>query len=369
MKLSTTLALTGCAAVGAFLLGHKSHEETQSVANAPVAGPPAEASRGALPSRTRETGESAVRALGKYAASSREVTAENAAKLSSRERLELLEKGALAGDFGNQEAMLCGLISVLTREEIREAADTLGRIQDQGNVQAPEVWQGIWRQWGRVDPKVCLSFFGQDAVSKTTVDARNVMAGWLEVDSGGALAWAKEPGKSYLTAAAAALAISRVANGNLKELQAEIAALPAGESTAMICLEDYFDLASLSSDGKSVETVYDEMPSALKATAWTAAAKRIGYVDSAKAKAWLSAHASDSGRNYAGLSDLFRTLAYEDAEGTAQWAAGLPYSRETDSIHPIEFVMSRWRGEDPDAAEVWLKNQPQNAPWRSGSPQ
>src|SRR5690606_20328861 len=145
----------------------------------------------------------------KYASCTKEFSAENAARLTPAERLELLTNGAWVGDYGNQAAMLCGLISVLTVDEIREAADILDRIQSQGNSQAPEVWQTLWQQWGRLDPEGCFKFFGSSAVARSPVDARNVMAGWLDTHAAAALSWAWEPGKSSLQAAAAALAISR----------------------------------------------------------------------------------------------------------------------------------------------------------------
>jgi hypothetical protein len=364
MKLSTTLALTACAGVAAFVAGHRTHHEATPVVAAPEIQRPASLTR-PLPARgSRDaTAAEAVRAMGKYAACSKEFSAANAARLTSKERLELLANGALVGDYGNQEAMLCGLISVLTREEIHAAADVLGGIQDQGNSQAPEVWKSLWQQWGRMDPEGCLAFFGPDAVSKSPIDARNVMTGWLETDAAAALTWARKPGKAPLEAAAAALAISRSANGDLKQLESAILKLPADDATSKACLEDYFDLASLAGKDQTAATIYQQIPAALRPAAWTVAARRIGYGDSAAAKAWLSQHAADPGRNYDGVSDLFNTLTSEDPAGTARWAAQLPYSAASDRVHPAALPVMRWRQRDPAAAAAWLKTQPADAPW------
>lgn len=362
MKSSTALVLTVCAGVAAYVAGQWSQRETTPGGVAAETGRPASLAR-PLPPRGSRDGATAVRALGKYASCSKEYSAGNAARLTSEQRLELLANGAWAGDYGNQEAMLCGLISVLTREEIRQAADILGSIQDQGNSQAPEVWKSLWQQWGRLDPEGCLKFFGPDAVAKSPVDARNVMTGWLEVNADAALAWARKPGKSPLEAAAAALAISRSVNGDLKQLETAILKLPEGEETSKVCLEDYFDLATLAGDDQTAATVYDGLPSELRPAAWAVAAKRIGYADSATAKAWVTQHASDPGRNYGGISDLFSTLMHEDPAGTVRWAAQLPYSAESDPVHPAFYPVLRWEQSDPVAAAEWLKTQPPDAKW------
>jgi hypothetical protein len=364
MKLTTTLALAACAGVVAFVAGHR----TQTTASPEIAPAAARGSMAPTKSGPRHasrdaTAAAAVRALGKYAACSREFSASHAARLSSRERLELLANGALVSDYGNQEAMLCGLISVLTGEELQEATAILGRIQDQGNLQAPEVWKSLWQQWGRLDPEGGLAHFNSHAGGKSPTDARNLMTGWLETDAAAALVWSKHPGKGALEAAAAALAISKSANGDLKQLESAILGFPDGDATAKACLEDFFDLASLATNGKTAAAIYEQISPALRPAAWATAARRIGYGSSAEAKAWLTAHAGDPGRNYGEIGDLFRTLAYEDPAETARWAARLPYSAATDPIHPAVMPVASWRERDPQAAAAWLETQPPEAPW------
>ncbi|MDB6078574.1 MAG: hypothetical protein JWO82_2321 [Akkermansiaceae bacterium] len=364
MKLSSVLVLAVCAGVVAFVAGHRTHQE-RGPATAP-----AEARRTAAPANSGGAHASrdaaavaAVRAIGKYAACSQEFSASNAARLSSQERLQLLANGALVGDYGNQEAMLCGLISVLSREEIQEATGILSGIQDQGNRQAPEVWKSLWQQWGRLDPEGGLAHFGADEGGKSPVDARNMMTGWLETDAAGALAWAQKPGKAPLEAAAAALAISQSANGDLKQLESAILKFPGEDATAKACLDDYFDLASLAGKDQSAAAIYEQISPSLRPAAWPAAAKRIGYGNSAEAKAWLTEHAGDPGRNYGQIGDLFQTLTYEDPAGTARWAVQLPYSAATDPVHPAVMPVANWLERDPEAAAAWLKTQPADVPW------
>jgi hypothetical protein len=362
MKLSTALVLTVCAGAVAYLAGQRSQQERAPDRVAAEVGKTVPKSVPRPPRGSRDPA-TAVRALGKYASCSREYSAGNAARLTSEQRLELLANGAWADDYGNQEAMLCGLISVLTREEIHEAADILGSIQDQGNSQAPEVWKSLWQQWGRLDPEGCLKFFGPDAVSKTQVDARNVMTGWLETNAEAALAWAWKPGKSPLESSAAALAISRSANGDLKQLESAMLKLSASEGTAKECMEDYFDLAMLSGEDSTAADVYDAIRPELRPAAWSVTAKRLGYGDLDTAREWVTRHAHDPGRNYSGLTDLLQSLSHVDPAGTVRWASQLPYAPESDQMHPAVYPLIRWQERDPAAAEQWIKNQPPDATW------
>lgn len=355
MKPSTTLSLTVCAGAAAFLLGRWNAGAGAGRENGPAA-----METRAPSARTRASDASA--RSGSLAVCER-VSPEKVALLSSVERMRLLADGALIYNSANQAAVLCGVISALTKEEIQEAMNILGGIQDRGNYQTQEVWDGLWKQWGRVDPMACLANFGVDAVSKSRADARNVMTGWLETDPAAALAWAKEPKHAPLEAAAAALAITSQAHGGLKQLESAILALPADGLTANECLQDYFDLASLAGKAQSPETIYQQIPAALRPAAWSVTARRIGYGDSAVAKAWVSQHAADPGRDYDGISNLLHTLTYEDPAGTARWAAQLPYSAASDRSHPAARPVAKWMEQDPVAAAAWAKTQPPDAPW------
>lgn len=364
MKLPSILALAACTGVIAFLAGHRTRQEPRQEPSLATVDHSVASANSERRLSSRDTAAvAAVRAIGKYAACSQEFSARNAARLSSEERLQLLANGALVGDYGNQEAMLCGLISVLSRDEIQEATGILNGIQNEGNRQAPEVWKSLWRQWGRLDPQGGLAHLGPDNGNKSPTDARNMMTGWLETDAAAALAWAQKPGKVPLEAAAAALAISKTANGDLKQLESAILKFPDRDETAKACLEDYFDQASLAGKDQTAAAIYENITPALRSAAWPAAARRIGFGNSAEAKTWLTGHASEAGRNYGEIRDLFQTLTYEDPAGTARWAAQLPFSAATDAIHPAAMPVASWLERDPQAAAAWLKTQPADAPW------
>ncbi|HEY1122220.1 MAG TPA: hypothetical protein VGE67_11500, partial [Haloferula sp.] len=155
------------------------------------------------------------------------LTVEEARALTSEERMALITRGGMSWNSGNQIALMGGVIAALTKDEIGPATEILGGIQDRGNFQTQEVWNALWTQWGRVDPTKALEFFAAEHSGKSKSDARNMMTGWIETDPLAAFAWAKQPKQSSLEAAAAALAITRNANGDPKRMEASILALPA----------------------------------------------------------------------------------------------------------------------------------------------
>ena len=291
MKSSTTLALAVCASVAAFSMGRWN-----------AAAPARQVSR------LQDTDARSSRPLPKREpraiheetptdplASCERVQAEKVALLSSEERMALLADGALIYNSANQAAVLCGVISALTKEEIRDAANILGRIQDRGNGITQPVWDALYKQWGRVDPVVALAHFGIDAVSKSPADAKHVMAGWLETDSSAALAWATLPKQAPLEAAAAAYAITSSTGGDRKRLEAAILELPADSQMTRACLEDFFDLASLAGEGQTATAIYDGLAPSLRAAAWPVTKRRLTFAEPAEAAAWMEKHANDPG--------------------------------------------------------------------------
>lgn len=354
MKLSTTLALAACAGIAAFFLGRGIHSGADVRPDEAVAHT---RSAPARPLPAHEAGIENLHHLSTVISSG--ISPEQAARLTSQERMELLASGGSVYLTGNQTAVLCGLISSLHKDEMHEAMKILGGIQDRGNGINQEVWDTFWKQWGRVDPAGCLVDFGENAVSKNPGDARNVMKGWLEMNADAALAWANQPHSSPLEADAAATAISYNANGDLKQLEAAILKLPADGATRKACIESYFDLATISGDGQSAATTYEKIPEALRPAAWSVAARQMSYGDLAGAKEWITAHVGDPGHDYEAVRDLVQSLSHEDPATTARWAIQLPYSAATDGIHPCTIAMLNWHRRDPAAATAWLKSQPQ----------
>jgi hypothetical protein len=359
MKTTTTVALAACVGAASFLMGRwNAREEPGKNVDSSNAGP---VSVRELPRRpARDAGEVAGPLTTAVCGG---ISAEKAVRLTPVERMALLVNGAMVYNSGNQTAVLCDLISTFSKEEIREAARLFSEVQERGNFQTREVWDSLWKQWGRVDPIGCLMDAGENAPAKSPGDMRNVMAGWLETDAAGALAWAKEPKQDSLHAAAAALAITQSANGDIKRLKSIIQALPSDGLTRRECLQDYFDLASLAGEGQSVAAIYDQLDPSLREAAWPVAMQRLSYGDSQEAVSWLQNHAGDPGRDYGVVERLIDELAEKDPAATAKWVVQLPDPTAERLAHPGLIPVMRWRQQDPAAAAAWLKTQPPNAPW------
>ncbi len=295
------------------------------------------------------------------------VTAEQARALTREQRMDLVRTGALIFDGNKQAPFLEGVIASLGKDEIEEAVSIIAKAQNRGNFPAPAVWNGLWTQWGRVDAAGCLAHFAQTPQGKSRSDARHIMEGWYETDPAGALAWAAGPHTSYHEAAAAACALTRSAEGDVKKLEAALLGRGAGDATAKDCLQDYFDLASVSAGHNDSGLVYEQMPEALKPDAWSVAMQRLNYTDPQAAVDWLTKHAGDPGRNYSRTSGLVSELSREDPAGTASWAARLPEDSSGDpsqgATHPAIVAFSLWRRTDAPAAAKWLETQPDTIAW------
>ncbi|MES2437863.1 MAG: hypothetical protein V4584_02265 [Verrucomicrobiota bacterium] len=360
MKRSTLLILALGTAVTAFSLARWSRPAAVSSTHA--AAPPARPALARV-SPVRDTTPPPAKEIGKYPPACKGVTTEQALQLTSQERMAMLARGALVSDWGNQAALLCGLISGLTSDELAEATKILTDARQLGNGQPAVVWQSLWQQWGRLDPQAAFARFAETEGDETNDCARNLMQGWLETRADGALAWAQTPKNTRLEAVAAALAISRDANGDPKQLAAALLKLPADGATAQAGLDDYFDLASLTPDSPSPAEIYAQLDPSLRPAAWSVAAKRLTLGDPALVKSWLTTHAADPGRDYQSTARFISSQAYQDPAATARWAAQLPYDAARDSVHPAARAFLMWRQSDPAAAEAWLKTQPADAPW------
>jgi hypothetical protein len=71
---------------------------------------------------------------------------QGARRMSPKERLDILAKGALVFDGNKQADLLCGLIAAMTKEEMSEATCLLAEAQDGGNACAQAVWDSLWKQ-------------------------------------------------------------------------------------------------------------------------------------------------------------------------------------------------------------------------------
>ena len=289
------------------------------------------------------------------------LTVEEARALTSEERMAMITRGGMSWNSGNQLALMSGVIAALTQDEIGPATEILGGIQDRGNFQTQEVWSALWTQWGRVNPTKALEFFAQENSGKSKSDARNMMTGWLETDPQEAFAWAKQPKSSNLEAMAAALAITWNANGDPKRMEASILSLPADspeyEMTRAACLQDYYDLVSMSGQGQGAAETYDQLPAALRSTAWPVTLERMILQDPQAAAEWVTSHISDPGRDYGLTISLASQMASSDPVAAIAWATRLP------GEDPVHSAFGTWMQQDSEAALAWLRANAADAPW------
>ncbi|MES2476879.1 MAG: hypothetical protein V4640_13935 [Verrucomicrobiota bacterium] len=363
MKRSTLIPLLVGTAITAFVLARwTSRDEAQPVAESATNSPRRASARTSASDRHQEP---PAKEIGKYPPAFKGMTEKQAVDLTSEERMALLAQGILLSDWGNQASVLCGLIRGLHKNELSEATKMLQQGRQSGNGQPEVIWQTLWQQWGRLDPETAFTDFGKISTGESTDCARNVMEGWLEANADRALEWAQTPKSSPEEGAAAALAISRNANGDPKQLVAAMRKLPADGATAKACLDDYFDLSSLAPESPSAAEIYDQLDPELRPTAWSVAAKRLSLGEASAAKDWFTAHAADPGRNYASMTRFFFSQANDDAAGTLKWVTQLPYDASRDGQHPAARVIEAWRYNDPAAAKAWLATQPTDSPWVS----
>ncbi|WP_193213101.1 hypothetical protein [Luteolibacter marinus] len=283
MKPATTFILAAVVGGTAFLAARQS-DRMQSGTNAGVPRRVAEDSStptgGAMDS-TRKSRDRMTRNKdsGKIAAFYNGPTAEEARLLTSAERMDLIASGAQIYNSSNQIAFLTGVIGALTADEIPRALESLGGMQDRGNGITQQVWDSLWRQWGRVDPEGGLRRFGPGTSFTNHADARNMMEGWLETDAAAALAWAREPKQSPMQVSAAARAITSATYGDLERMRTDIAALPEEAlDTREQCLKEYFDMALLSEEDRTIASICEDLPESLQEMGRREAQRRMAMV-------------------------------------------------------------------------------------------
>lgn len=291
-------------------------------------------------------------------------TVEKAAALTPEERIVLLKKAASLADPGKQADILCGLISAMSGGELLETTTVLMRAQQRGNEWSQAVWNTLWTQWGTMAPQACLELSAKGGGLNTGEDYRCMMTGWMSTDPQAAIAWAKQQDRDSRASAAAAIAITRSANGDLGKMETIIATLSPGGETTKACLHDYFDIALAADGHASLSGIYEKISPSLRTAAWPVVMQRLAYTDPQQAADWLTKHADDPGCNYGTASRLVDGMAMIDPEKTAKWASALPVNRQSlqTGPHPALIAFHRWRSADPSAAGAWLETQPPDSP-------
>jgi len=309
-------------------------------------------------------------------------SADDVRKMTSAERMALLEAGATTGDGPNQIAILTGVIAALSKDELAEATRIFEGVQNRGNGQPKAVWESLWKQWGTLDPIGGLAlfkpepgppgggwFYNEAAGIHSGSSARCLMSAWLETDSGAALAWARQPQDTPQKAAAAALAMVHEAGGDAKLLEAAMRGLPADGSTLKACMKDYIDLASVGSAEGDASSTYEKLPQGLRQVAWPVVMKRLVLQDPVAAGAWLREHANEPGCDYDAAGPAISELAERDPAATVAWTSKLPApvqaAGDDSPRHPADIAIHKWVEEDPAVAKAWLRGQSPDAPWFS----
>ncbi|GAA5125995.1 hypothetical protein JIN84_14920 [Luteolibacter yonseiensis] len=298
------------------------------------------------------------------------LTPESAATLAKDERIALLKKATLLSDPEKQADILCGLIRVMTQDELEEATKTLLDAQRAGNSWSQDVWNSLWTQWGRVNPEGCLAMSKTGAPRpgsndlnglNTPDDYRCLMVGWLETQPEAAMTWARQPQDDLREATAAAFAITGSAKGDAKQMEAAILSVSNNELTTRACFREYFDLATSTGANPTAAEVYDRLDAKLQPAAWPEVMRRLTASDPTAAASWFEKHGNDRGHDPSATAALVGRLAEKDPEGTAKWAVKLPVSPENQ--HPGVIAYTKWQEIDPAAAKAWAKTQPEGMMW------
>lgn len=298
------------------------------------------------------------------------IAAVDAAKLTTQARIDLLKKAAVLPDAEKQADILTGLIRAMTQAELEEATQVLLDAQRSGNQWSQDVWNSLWTQWGRINPEGCLALSktgnprpGMNGLNgmNTPDDYRCLMLGWLETQPEAAMAWAHKPQDDLREATAAAFAITRSAQGDVKRMEAAILTVVSNELTTRACFREYFDLATSIGEKPLASVVYEQLDPQLQPAAWSEVMRRLTASDPAAGATWFEKHGNDRGHDASATAELVGRLAEKDPEGTAKWAIKLPVAPENQ--HPGVTAYAKWQEIDPVAAKAWAKTQPEGLLW------
>jgi len=370
MKPKAILAIVVCTAAAAFLIGKMNSAPDASGSKEAGAEENAASQRRSRATVDADAGAGKERNRpGRPAAGGKdESTVLDAAKLTREQRLELLGKGAISFNNGDQVGNMLAVIGALQAGEMRDAASLIGRAQRNGNFQDPQVWTALWYQWGKVDPLDCFARFREIPEGKGPGDVRNTMRGWLEKDPAAAAAWSKEADRTPLEASAAAMALAHAAGGDPMKLQASLESMPEG-AARKLGVKEIFDMELMKDNGRNAAQIYDSLPQSLKADGWGATAQRLAMTEPASAKEWITRHAGESGTNYGAARGLIMDLANGEPAAATKWAVDLPGLPEVagelpaSGVHPVAMTGARWLQADPDGFKTWLATQAQDQVW------
>lgn len=289
------------------------------------------------------------------------ITADQARKLTSQQRLALLKKALLIGKLEQQYANIDSIVHALTKDELPEATSMLSasHISDHYGIMLR-----LSVRWGCLDPIGGMRIMNDPYALLNGLRRNALMSGWFETDPASALAWSELQSANPETADMAAHVLGLSIGPYHKKLLATIENLRPNDVRIPYCLERYFGLYGVYTGNYDPAALYEKIPTHLRHFAWPITMERLTYIDQQHAVAWLNAHVNDQGRDYKSTNRLLDALAKKDPAGTAQWASTLPESTDDEKWkHPAFVATLRWYEEDPAAAKVWLHTQPTTLPW------
>ena len=120
------------------------------------------------------------------------LTPDQARQLTSKQRLEFIQKGLLIQGGETRVNYLCALIEALTKEELTEATDIINADHNSLDIFRSRIGETLSIQWGRLDPLGALPL-ARSPFSNFYLHAHEFMKSWFETDPAAALAWAQAP--------------------------------------------------------------------------------------------------------------------------------------------------------------------------------
>ncbi|MBK1834667.1 hypothetical protein [Roseibacillus ishigakijimensis] len=210
------------------------------------------------------------------------------------ERLALFQRSALLGDIGRQATVLCELIETADSAELEEMTRLLKQAQDRGNAWDQEVWNELWKQWGRMDPVRCLELAGDGQGMSHGGDYEQMMAGWIEVDRLAAKEWVDSLPRGYAETGVAAYFVAEGDFKNPEEMGAAILEATGDLRIRAASIHRYLDFC-VSQPELSLVEAYERTPEELRPLVAGKLAERISYQDPEAAAQWLLAHSDEGG--------------------------------------------------------------------------
>ncbi|MDP0490401.1 MAG: hypothetical protein Q7Q71_05065 [Verrucomicrobiota bacterium JB023] len=209
-------------------------------------------------------------------------------------RLNRFQKAAILGDVERQAAILCDLILDADQSELEEMTKLLKQYQQRGNAWDQEVWNELWKQWGRLAPMRCLELAKQGQGMVHGGDYEQLMAGWLEVDPQGAEEFVSSLPEGHIESGVAAYFVTKGHYNTPEEMGQAILEGTSNDQIRTASIHRYLDYCVSLTD-QPMESLYERTPEELQPYLINQFVDRLSYTQAEKAAAWLIEHADEEG--------------------------------------------------------------------------